>query len=489
MNEIKLKIFLLKDFALFLLIGFMMLVMSINKIQVINIFIIVIFSCILIANIKYLIVFQLISVFATSFFIDSLWLGTHLDINLNIRYIADLFSVLLLYNIIMDRKKKNTDKSLIVVAMFLIFYACIEVIYRNNFMEFLNGVRLYFRFYVSYLAISRYNNLQFANKKIIEGIKYFAYLQMILVTIQSVTWPVSQDNFTGTFGINGTLYLSIFLSIFIFYYFSRYIIYKEKRSLIHIFLALLIFVLNETKIALVAIPIIFILIILIVKVNIIKQIKLIMLGAIIGISTINMLFLKYPEFKNMFTYEFIQSYIVGNNNSVNFDYSRVTSYEYINEQLLVSYSEKLTGKGLGSTFINDNINYIYDSKGRNINGIESSEFYNQNNRLGYEISSFTNAYLEVGILGLLLYGVLFYILLKRAVCLYKCKQREIKCIGLSGIAFMVYWMLCIMYGNVLFESKSNLIFWVFYGYISNFYFNLNIYRENFNDRTMEKRYE
>lgn len=386
--------------------------------------------------------------------LDYLFNYTRLDIPLELKYVAEIISFILILKIVSNYKKYSyslKDPIIIIIGITVIANLIYCLSGQNNLGDFLNGIRSYFRFIPTYIILS---NTKFKFKY-----EYYVYyiVNIILILIQLFI-NTNPDNLNGIFGLTGSTSVTLFILILLVIYLTKYL--NKKTSFIKFMsilsLTLIIAVLQENKAGIVIEILLLVIIIFLSRKHVIKKIIAIFILITAFIVGVNMLVTRFPGFQDMIRPDTmktsIEDYLFKNNNK-NFEMGRFETIAYFNYTELDSIEKKILGNGIGSALPKENWYYAGPNrnKGRNIVDISSSRIYEKyGENFGYHLSSIIVLYLEGGIVGILLIFIMWIIIFKRsAYLLIKGIQLEEKCIGSIGIMMCIYILFPIIYGGSL----------------------------------------
>lgn len=467
------KKFILNQATSLLGLGIFMLVLSINKLYLLNIVAVFIFIVLLFTKtLENVVRYQFYALLTSVLVVDNLWIATPIAVPLYLRYIPELINIVLFFKLLNIKEKKNSysDKAIYLCSILFFFNLVSFVVADYPFLDFINGTRIYFRWIILYIAIKK-STIRFANLVSIYNITFV--LQLALVLFQFIIYREDQDMISGTFGLFGNQYLLAFNCIGVFYYLFHYV--QKKASFTKVFLVsasvLITAILSETKSVFVVIPsVAIILLIVSTKTKLIKKIAYCCFIVIIFVNSFSYLGKLYPDFANFFTKEKLEGYILRNNNFHAYTYGRIEVIEIIHKYIFEDKVTKVKGKGIGAALPSEFFFYGRRLKGRTIQALPGSTFHENNQYLGYEISSFATLYLENGMFGIFLFILLCIVFLSKARYVIKnSKKPDFIAFSYCNIGFILSFILLCVYSDILYNMQTSMILWIMNGLQANIY--------------------
>lgn len=405
---------------------------------------------------------QIYFLISSIFIFDFLWIFTSIEVPLSLRFYVDIINIILFFKIFRNRFKLHLLKDpIMIIFIITICFNLLRIIDGNyTIYDLFLGLRMYFRWIIVYICMSKLE-VRFVKLKNIIVLLYS--MQVILVLLQSKLYQ-DRDQICGTFGLYGTPYILCFICI-IFYY----ILYNKKNILSYISLMSVIYIIiiGEIKISFIVIPISVVIVYIIISKE--KFYKKAIIAIIIPISCVASTYLLgrvYSNFEDFFTIEKVEEYV--NYKNPVYDYGRVDNFLVINNELGDSIY-KYIGMGLGYAVPSDFTTYdLSTGKGRIINQIVGSKYYLENKTRGYEIVSLTTFFLDNGVVGIFVLVIVFIIFFIKAKNIYyKTNSQEYKSTSLAYMSFIITFFILCLYTDCLYNIQSNLILWIFTGYINN----------------------
>lgn len=422
---------------------------------------------------RIIVMHQLYFLILNEVMLDSLFHYIRIQTPLELKYISEIISLVLIANIIKNRKDyKNLlkNKVLITVLFIIVINIVLCIINKQNFEQLFNALRIYFRFLPVYIVIS-YKPIDL-NKTY----KLLYIINLIMFVILSLL-GVNRDLRTGIFGIIGASVFSIFVSIKLIDVIIKFINKKVKigKVVFYSFLSISLFAIAENKAFIGLLGVATIIIILLSKGNLLKKTAVCACIIFIVGAGANILVKMYPHFTYLLSIENFKSniddYIFGNSNKVTFSMGRFEAMKYIGGIELDTADKKLLGLGLGTSMPQENLFYMNDSKGQYVMDFSESRIYQKYDpRYGYYLSSLSFIYLDIGILGIILIiSLLLVILLKSIYVLRHDNDLAGKTIAASALFIALASIFCWLYGAELINRIYNYIFCIVAGLLSNNY--------------------
>ena len=319
----------------------------------------------------------------------------------SIKYITDLLTLLLFVQIIITRKdnlSRSLKKPFWAVAFFaitaLITSTANLIFAPSNIVFFFWGIRIYFRFYVFFLAC-----VTFLSTKDIDYIFNILLALLPINTIVSCIQFFVQgyrfDNVGGLFGMivgcnsEMNLYLLVVGSIIA----ARYIGGKINLLLAisGIFMIFFIAAISELKAVFIEVPVLLAIVALFSLPNR-RSVILTVCGVCAILLFVPLFMYLYPSWTDFFSADSIRTYTTDANYGGNSGLNRMTAGAYILENVHLTIPSKLFGIGLGN---GDWFLWF------------SGWFFQKYQNLLYYFFLYAFLLLEVGLLGLVAYSMFF----------------------------------------------------------------------------------
>ncbi len=332
--------------------------------------------------------------------------GTFIDflgVTDSVRFLSDLCILLVLFFMLANKEifveNQKIKKLLIFIGIFLLY---VSINYIFNFQSpfyFLWGLRNNFRFYFAFLIYAMLCT-EYDAEKMLKSLDVIFWIHIAVTIFQFFALGYEQDYLGGIFGVQRgcNAHVNIFFCIII----TKSIIYflNKKESLFlfifKCFWTMIISAMAELKFFYFEFVIIVLIAVLVTKFTWRKFAVIIssFLAVVIGIIAISYYF---PNFANFFTFEFIienATSVTGYTNSS--DLNRLTAIPVISRSILETPMERLFGLGLGNCDVSS-LDFL------------NTPFYETYSFLNYNWFSLAFLYLEIGIVGLLVF-LSFFIL-------------------------------------------------------------------------------
>ncbi|NFO91968.1 hypothetical protein FDC66_12580 [Clostridium botulinum] len=456
----------------------LILILCLNQLPILGVLIIL--SLILILSLLNEITvmrFSLYFMVLSWFSLDTLWLAGR-NVPINIKYLIDIINIILMFKILFKNKKYNLinvfrDKILILSIIFIFVSVFKWIIFNYSLLEFFNGIRIYLRFLPFYIIIKNNND-----QRLLCDLKFIIILQIPILLMQVIKYT-NQDMIGGTFGIYGQTYLFILLIPVFFYILNKYLkkdisIYKMLLSAIII---LSICAINETKIAFFIFPIICIIMLVLFneKYSFYRKIFFTLMISFSIIVSFKLLINRYDGMDKLFSDKnTIINYATKNNNPL-FYLGRLENFNYIKDIELNNFSNNLVGIGIGRALQDEFFAVNHFSNGRIVNQIPLSEKYLELQHYGYFLSSLNTFYFENGIVGILIYLFILFILFKRCVFNIKIiKNINITSLSYAFSALIISWIPLFYYNDIFYQYQTSTIFWILAALISKYYYDVKL---------------
>lgn len=358
-----------------------------------------------------------------------------------INYISDLLTlclIVLLFKKYYPKIKISKKAKSLLICVFSFFIICTfsTLINKGNFLLFLWGFRNTFRFLIWLICCiafldTRYLKINF------NIFKFITYVNIFFMLYQFIVLGIRNDYLNGVFGtyVGGNAAINIFLIAMTVFSIYMYRIKEIKKSKF-IFLLIILLLsssLNELKIFFLE----FFIIIFISqfyfsekKVNPLILFRNLLVLFISIYIALQVFFIFYPDFANFFTIESILDYTTRSYNSNELLYSngvpimnRFSVFEVIPKYFLTSFDQILFGKGFGSSEFSQI-------------AIFNSAFYQQYGAINYLGYFSSYLLLEVGILGVGTYLLIF--ILSFFYCFRRKNQLNLFALTLSLMGIILF---------------------------------------------------
>lgn len=414
-------------------------------------------------------------------FYDMLWRKTLLDVPLELKYLIDFMSIILLFKIILHRNKyKLVFKDSIVILTLIWIVISMIISFSNNvsLYNYIMSLRIYIRFLPIYIILS--NNRIFYNKY---DLYLLILINIVIIPIQSMI--SFMDDRSGVFGISNVQALLLFLIIM-----TAVVVTMYSNKKINIFSFILCIILMfiicgvaEIKIGMVIIPGVIVLILLLNTRNPIKIVVSIMSIIIMVNIGISILIKVTPGFSTFFEKDKLKQNVINytmKTNDPRFYLGRLQNIFYTNEYLLKDKEEKIFGLGVGSSMPSENYYYELRYGQRNLTPYCTNLYKQYGVYFGYHFSSVNIIYLESGYIGIIIYfSIIFIVLYRSFKILFRENNIKYKCITNATIVLTLAWIGLAFYYPYLLDRTSMLILIFMIG-LNNSIFNLKYNRINKN---------
>lgn len=464
LNEEKVE-FIEKLINLSIINIFLIFIIMFNKIHILNVGIMLFYTIYIIKMDSEDVLLNTIIFFLTaSFLIENFWYSTHITINTYAFYLKPILILIILFNILKERKKYTIlIKDPVVLLCILLFLINLLRIFLGgyNINDFINGFYTYFIIFIFYI-FAAINKFQY---------KYI-YISLLVVQLPLVLFELliykDQDQITGIFGLHATNWSMLILSISIYYIFGMYMQkqLKAKSFILILIYTFTIFMINETKMAFFIIPLSLLILILFNKESLKKKIKIISFIIITSLICMIGIVKIYPSFENiLFNPKMIVDYVF-NKHSGFYQYSRYENLVFTNDVFLPETIDKFIGIGQGSAIPDRELSLDLYNRGRYFTDTPNSSKYNIYKLWGYHQSSLNTMFVEIGILGISIYLliIIFMIIKSRRIYLISTDSRD-KALALAYILYVIGWIFEFWYTDVFYIVNSNMFFWLFSGII------------------------
>lgn len=395
---------------------------------------------------EWLVAFIFFLPFAQAFFAELVGLPD------SIKFLADVALVFLFVKIFLISGQVQIGKQFYPFLVLIgIFFAYVTITYFFNYQSifyYVWGLRNSFRFYlafVAYVILLKWDDVQ----KWLKVLDWLYVLNFFVLLIQFFM-GYRQDFLGGIFGVqkgcNGAL-----LMFFVVVVTKSILEFMRNegstaKCLIFSFMALLSSALAELKFFFILFIIIAIMAAVMTKQSV-KKTLFFIIGAIMIIIFSTILSMMYDEFAGFLSIGNLWDALLNPNYATKEDVGRLTAIPIISDRFLTGFFDKLIGMGLGNA----------DSSSL---AIFNTPFFDAYNTIHYAFFSYSFLYLEIGILGLILYATFFIISFVVALRLYTTKMANEMICQLT----MIFSIMCIafMFYNIVLKSElaSYLAFFV-----------------------------
>lgn len=318
-----------------------------------------------------------------------------------LKYVVDVAWVMLLIIVAMNmyRQKIKMDSDVktlsIWVLAFLIFTFVTYIFNYQSALYYIMGVRNNFRFYVAFLSFIFFIQEDDVDTYL-KLFDYIFWINAVVMLFQYFALGYNQDNLGGLFGTqsgcNG--YVNIFFVIICAKSIVFYLDKKEKtlNMMSKCAAALLLATFAEIKFFFIEFFVI-ILVAVLVSGNSVRKILVISSGVIAVFISVNLLFILFPYFSNLNTFETLWEHqMAGYTGSDTI--GRLSSIPMISELFFDTIPKKLAGLGLGNCDTS-NVSFL------------NTPFYQTYGYLRYFWFSTAHITLETGYIGFTLFSGFF----------------------------------------------------------------------------------
>lgn len=408
------------------------------------------------------------------FILDFLFQYTPFSPPLELKYLIDFISFILLLKIIRNKEMYTIilkDRVFQFILLAIIFNCCLFFFQENSFLEFINAFRIYFRFLPVYIIISC------KGLDIIKSYNFLYYSNLIVLIFQ-VLAGTHQDMRNGFFGLVGAHTFAVFISIKMI---SQTIKFSMNKTSLLKFLSffgitILILAVVENKSFIVLLAICVVLIILLNRMKAYKKLLISLSTFIVIVMGINILVHLYPNFSYFLSVENlrhnIEDYIFGNSNEKSFAMGRYEALNYISQIENTTLNDSLFGNGFGVSIPQENWFYLNGGKGKDVLDFPKSNIYEKYGAgIGYHLSSFNYIYIDNGVLGVIFFSVLIITVFIRSITLLRTtKAIYDKVICSTGILTSVTAIYICGYAGGLINRGYTYLIFICLGLLTNVYF-------------------
>lgn len=313
-----------------------------------------------------------------------------------ITYLSDIIniSVLILYFAKNNKVNNSVIDAMKMPSVFFLLTVVSLFINHEPFMLYLWGLRNYFRFYILFLEIVMFFDIDDFSK-FFDSILKLNILNFILIMQQYLIMGLRQDRLGGIFGFASgcNIGLNVFMVITIIIALSRFDSGRMKFSFLSLIIVanLFIAVLSELKFFFVEFMVVCLIYLLLTKLSF-KKALFTILGIALLVIAVSQLYIIYPQWESFFTLDKIiessESYSTQN------DVGRLSAFRIIKEIFFEGKTisiKSLFGLGLGSAEFSNNFS------------IMNSDIYLRYRFLNYMWFSSAFLLIELGYLGVIIY--------------------------------------------------------------------------------------
>lgn len=330
--------------------------------------------------------------------------GTFIDfigLNDSVRFISDFCIALVLFFIFLNKSifidNPQIKKFLIFIGIFILY---VFTSYLFNFQSplyfawgFRNNFRFYFAFFIYAMLCTEYDA-----KKMLKSLDIIFWIHIAITVFQFFVLGYEQDYLGGIFGVQRgcNAHVNIFFCVIIT---KSIIFFLNKKESLFLFVSkcvatMIISAMAELKFFYFEFIIIVFVAMILTKFTWRKFLVVLFsfFAVVIGIFLVSYLF---PNFKHFFSIEFIIENATSINGYTNSrDINRLTAIPVISRDILDTPMERLLGLGLGNCDVSSL-------------DILNTPFYEAHSYMNYNWFSVAFLYLEIGIVGLLLFLAFF----------------------------------------------------------------------------------
>lgn len=359
---------------------------------------------------EWLVIFVLFLPFAQAFLSEFLGLPD------SIKFLTDVALVGLLLKIFMISSEMEIKKSFHPFLVLIgIFFAYVTVTYFFNYQSifyFIWGLRNNFRFYVAFISFViflKWEDVQ----KFFEIFDVLYVINFLLVLVQFMM-GYQQDFLGGIFGVQKGCNGGVI--IFMSFVMARQLLLFMRnegstiKCVLFSLLGLLVAALAELKVFFLLFILIAVVTAMITKGSVKKALFFVFCTLVISISS-TILSLLYDEFQDFLSLEKLWEALLNPNYSSEEDVGRLTAIPVISKRFHTGVLDKLFGMGLGNA----------DSSSL---AIFNTPFFKAYSSIHYTYFVYAFLYLEVGIVGLLMYAMFFVLSFFAALRLRLAKMAD-----------------------------------------------------------------
>lgn len=359
-----------------------------------------------------IVLYQIILFIISNFLLDFTFHYLKLNTPLELKYICEGISVILILHILIKKKRYRDilkDPLILIVLLISIFSLIMGLIRKNDLLSLINTFRIYFRFIPTYIVMS------YSKQRLEAMYKVLFIINLIIFTVMSLLGG-HQDLRTGIFGIIGSSSFYVFIMLFYITVLLRYL-YKQisfSKFIIVLITTILMLAIAESKAYIVISIFVSLIILLIINTKVLKKvITIILLLVTLGFGW-NLMIKMYPKFSYLADMskvtQYMESYIFGNSNKANFTLGRFDAAKYIISKEHDTIVDSFIGMGLGQSISPENLFHKKSSNGRQEvwDFPQSNIFLKYGPNFGYHLSSLSIIVIDGGYVGI---AVLIFILI------------------------------------------------------------------------------
>lgn len=326
-----------------------------------------------------------------------------------VRYVLDLFWVLLLVLLGVQHMRKKKEKTSVIVIwtlLFLMYTVMVYIVQYQSILYFLWGLRNNFRFFVAFFAFTAFLKSDYI-RDYFKLFDIFFWLNVAVSLYQYLVLELSGDYLGGIFGTEkgGNAYTNVFFLIMLV---KEILFYLEKRQksipcMLKCVAMLLVAALAELKFFFVEFILVLSLAVIFTKFTW-RKILIILGGSAAVVAAASLLMTVFPEFEGFLSLERILEVTTSDKGYTSTgDLNRLNAISRINELWLKTPWQRLFGLGLGNC---DTSSFDF----------LNTPFYEAYGTMHYTWISYAMMYLECGWIGLIFYFgffVLVYLSIRR----------------------------------------------------------------------------
>ncbi len=366
-----------------------------------------------------------------------------------ITFLADVCLVILFIKLVFHKQLSIFQPLVPILVITLVSVVYLILNYLLNYQSvfyFVWGLRNHYRFYIAFFAFVLLLKWEDATRWL-KLLDYVFVINLLMVLVEFV-FGYRQDYLGGIFGINKgsnggqLILLAVVVSKSLLLYMSK----KEPllKTLMICGGALLIATLAEIKMF-------FLLFVLIMLLATMMTPSTMRKWAVIGVCCVGvlgfstLLSLLYDEFAGFLSAESLINALINPNYSSKDDIGRLVAIPMISKLFLTTFGAQMFGMGIGNT----------DFSGV---AIFNTPFYDRYQDLNYMFYSYASLYLEVGMIGLLLYFGFFVALFFVALWLLKRHKADAFACQMGMIAAVLSVIFTVYNSGMRFESAVIIYF-------------------------------
>lgn len=346
------------------------------------------------------------------------------------------------------RVSKVTAGVSLFVALFFVYVVIGYVLNFESIFYFLWGTRNNFRFYMALLVLVYFLRESDA-KKCLKALDYLFWAHAAITLFQYFVLGYKQDFLGGIFGVqkgcNG--YVLAFVTIMISKTLLSYMNGTEGAAscFTKCGVTLLLVALAELKVFFLFFLLILILAAAVTKFSV-KKFLLIFVSAVMLMLAYFLLVSLFDYFDGFLSWDYLVDEFLRENYASSEDIGRFTSIPIINERFLTTGWDRLMGLGIG----NCDTSAI---------SLFNTAFYDKYVDIHYSVFSVSFVYLEMGIVGLLLFVSFFVLCLVKSAIAMKRKQGNLL-FNQMGFIMAVLCFVLLFYNSSLRTEAGYMIYFV-----------------------------